>query len=173
MRSIKRFLVLICLLWISAGTETLPGQEKGDLTRKEHDRLVKKQDVPTVIGEGMQAYKEGDADAALETWVGKGPFENTLLNTTLRREYFFEQRTALHKIEALYGPFKTHHVIFVQRPSATTRFVYAVMDFEAGPAFAKFVAFHGEEGWYVVRFKFDVDAETVWPPSLLEGPKSD
>jgi hypothetical protein len=117
-------------------------------------------DVPYIISEGMEAYKKDDAKSAISTWLGRGHFENSKLALIKPTEQ-------LKKIESIYGLFKAYHIVFVNEPSISTKFIYVVMDYEKGPAFARFVTFKTEREWHVVRLSFDLEAESVWPAYIF------
>jgi len=116
-------------------------------------------EVPAIVMQGFETYKNQGAEAALKAWIKGGPLE--------KKSDLTPTKNQLKTIEDYFGSYKTYHVIFMSTPSESTKIIYLIMDYEAGPLFAHFTAFKGEEGWHIVRLNFHTDVEHIWPSFLL------
>ncbi len=119
--------------------------------------------IPPIVSEGFNAFKSGDAKAAVKTWI-RGPFEHTIDLSVGSIENF-----RYSELETpVYGKYKSFHVASVIKPTENTLFVYIVINYEHGPVFSKFDLFYGEKGWHVIDIYFNKSVEKVWPLFLLE-----
>jgi hypothetical protein len=117
-------------------------------------------ELPENLFRGFELYKAEGPRAALEKWVEGGPLEG--------RQDLTGQANALRTVQDFYGPYVTHHIVAVRALANSTKFIYVLIDHENGPLFCKFTAFKGSEGWHIVNFDFNTDAEEIWPESLLQ-----
>jgi hypothetical protein len=77
--------------------------------------------------------------------------------------------TPLHAAQEEFGTFESWDVISARSLSPSTQIVYLVLNYQQGPAFAKFVVYQTEQqGWVVTNLKFSVDEEAILPPITLQ-----
>ena len=114
----------------------------------------------TVVTGGFASYKADGLEAAMRAWTEGGPLERN-------REAVARQNRYLREIEALYGPFKTFHVVQTVVISETCQVTYAQLDYATGPLFMKCMVFKGKDDWRIVNLRFHTEIEAIWPSALF------
>lgn len=132
------FLVISPVLQVSAAEETMP----------------------TVIMDGLKAYKKKGPEAAIKAWIKGGPMER-------KEKESLQYGASFKAIEEYYGSYKAHQMISRKDISSTSQLIILSMDFERGPVFARFLAYKGEKGWFLVSFDFNTKPEVIMPALLL------
>ena len=116
--------------------------------------------LPSVILDGLIAYKKSGPEAAIKAWIKGGPMEK-------KEKESLQYGASFEAIEEYYGSYRAHHMISTKEITPVSRFIILSMDFERGPVFARFLAYKGEKGWLLVSFDFNTKAEVIMPALLL------
>jgi hypothetical protein len=114
--------------------------------------------LPPVITAGLDAYRNIGLDQAFRAWLRNSPLH-----------WEAAMATPLHAAQEEFGTFESWDVISARSLSPSTQIVYLVLNYQQGPAFAKFVVYQTEQqGWVVTNLKFSVDEEAILPPITLQ-----
>ncbi len=114
--------------------------------------------VPPVITAGLEAYRNVGIDQAFRAWLRNSPLH-----------WDPALAAPLHAAQEGYGTFESWDVIAARALSPTTQIVYLVLNYQDGPAFAKFVAYQTEQqGWVITNMKFSLDEDAILPPPTLQ-----
>jgi hypothetical protein len=111
--------------------------------------------VPKFIQAGMDAYKAEGPEAAIKAWIKGSALEGSRDALT--------QANGLRQIGDYYGNYKAFEVSSSRTISPSTRIFYLTLEFEKGPAFAKFVIYKATEDWILVSFNFNTKPELILP----------
>lgn len=118
-------------------------------------QIQARQDVPSIIVSGMEAYRPGNADDAIRAWLKGGPLEGN--------KAAMSEANNLRDAQDFYGAFQWFDVISNREISSRVRIVYLAMNYDRGPLFARFVAYHTDRGWYITSFDFNMDDTKILP----------
>ncbi|MGH9587535.1 MAG: hypothetical protein ACRD3F_11325 [Acidobacteriaceae bacterium] len=146
----RKLAILICTCILFAAPSLSVAQSKGP------DGAV-----PDVVLAGLQAYKNGGAQAAVQAWIKGGPLDGSADASSDVR--------ALDQIQQAYGGYRSCDVIHAGDLTRRIRVIYLAMYFERGPLFAKFVVYRTGATWVLTSFKFNSDADAILPYAPL-GP---
>ena len=114
---------------------------------------------PDVIKRGFDDYRTHGSKRALETWARYGIMQNSEAVKNYIRE--------LAIVDKQYGRFRGHHITGMDELSPNTFIVYATIEFDRGPLFARFLAYNGIYRSTVVDMKFNILPEGILPDALL------
>lgn len=117
------------------------------------------QDMTSVLTQTLKVYADKGADAYIEAVLKDGPLEGN--------KDAMVQANMLRTIEGYYGSYLSFEVVRETKAGARTRLVYYVLNYEHGPVFARATGYKAGETWGIVSFKFNSDAQQVWPEWLL------
>ena len=118
--------------------------------------------MPSIVTDGLGAYKTSGFKAALDLWLKGSPMESdktSLINIT----------GAVASIETAYGKMTGYEEVKTVSLSPSTIRVYLVINYEKGPLFALFTCYKTKEGWIIPKFLLHTDVERVFPESLIDG----
>ena len=113
-------------------------------------------DLPQIIANGLQAYKDKGPEEAVKAWIKGGPVDGS--------KDALSQANNLRQVQDYYGAYQTFEIVSSKDISPKTRIVYLVLDYENGPLFAKFVAYKAEHGWIVTYFNFNTKEDAIQFP---------
>ena len=145
MRSVRRFLIALALL--------LPVSLPRPAAAQQNPKAA----LAPVITAGLEAYRNVGIDQAFRAWLRNSPLH-----------WDPALAAPLHSAQEQFGPFQDWDVIAVRGLGSTTRIVYLVLDYQDGPAFAKFVLYRTEQqGWIITNLKFSLEEDAILPPMTL------
>lgn len=75
----------------------------------------------------------------------------------------------LRTVEGYYGSYRSFDVVQEVKAGSRSRLVYYVLNYEHGPLFDQATGFKRGDTWSIVNFKFHIEAQQIWPDSLLTG----
>jgi len=101
----------------------------------------------------LEAYKVDGPEAASKAWIKGSAFEGS--------KDALSQANVLRQIQDYYGSHESFEVISTHNLTKTTQIVYLAMNFQKGPVFAKFMAYHAADGWVSVTFTFNTKSEAI------------
>jgi hypothetical protein len=131
------------------------------------DRGEEKLGMPSIVLAGLNDYSFKGADGAIKTWTKGGVLE--------RSEEVAAQLALLKEIESLYGTFSSGHLIETHALTPRAQLVYVTLNYDRGPAFARFVAYREvakvKEDWILSDLSFSTRPETILPSDLLIDPR--
>ena len=111
--------------------------------------------LPPIVVSGLEAYKNNGPDEAVRTWIKGSALDGS--------KEALSQANGLRQIQDYYGAYQAFEVVSTREVSPKTRVFYVVLDFEKGPAFAKFVVYRSDHGWILVNFNINTKEEAVLP----------
>lgn len=117
--------------------------------------------IPDIVRAGLEAYKNGGAQAALQAWVKGGPLDGSAEEST--------DITALDQLQQSYGAYRSFDVIHASNLTRRIQVVYLALYFEKGPVFARFMVYRTGATWVLTSIKFNSDADAILPYAPL-GP---
>lgn len=127
------------------------------------DRGEEKLGFPTIVLAGLNDYSLKGADGAMKSWTKGGILEGS--------KEAAAQLALLKEIESLYGNFSSGHLIETHALTARTHLVYVTLNYDRGPAFARFVAFKEaakvKEDWILSDLSVSTKPEAILPADLL------
>ncbi|MDC4205133.1 MAG: hypothetical protein MPW14_13015 [Candidatus Manganitrophus sp.] len=131
------------------------------------DRGEEKLGFPTIVLAGLNDYSFKGADGAMKSWTKGGILEGS--------KEAAAQLALLKEIESLYGNFSSGHLIETHALTARTHLVYVTLNYDRGPAFARFVAFKEvakvKEDWIISDLSVSTKPEVILPNDLLVDPR--
>jgi len=113
-------------------------------------------DLPSIITNGLQAYKDKGPEEAVKTWIKGGPLDGS--------KDALSQSNSLRQIQDYYGAYQSFEAVSDKSLSPRTRIIYLVLDYENGPVFAKFAIYKAEHGWVITYFNFNTKEDVVQFP---------
>jgi len=115
-----------------------------------------------IVENGLKAYKQQGAKAAMEAWVKGSGLEDS--------KAAISQANSLLQIEDYYGSYQDHEIVKVNDISKRSKMILFVMNYENGIAFGKFQAYKSSKnGWVATEFKFHTEAALIWPRDSVYG----
>lgn len=117
------------------------------------------EELPTVITQGLTAYKETGADAAIQAWLVGSPMEGD--------KDALSQSSILHQIEGFYGKYTGFEVIKDVDITSSSRMHYIQLSFEKGPVFTFFLTYKKGEEWIIINFKFHTEPDSIFPSEVV------
>lgn len=119
--------------------------------------------LPSIVLAGLNDYSFKGADGAIKTWTKGGILEGSREAAT--------QLALLKEIESLYGTFSSGHLIETHALTSRAQLVYVTLNYDRGPAFARFVAYREiakvKEEWILSDLSFSTKPEAILPSDLL------
>jgi len=115
--------------------------------------------IPQIISAGCEAYKAGGPEAAITAWLKGSPLEGS--------KEALSQAAFLTQVSTYYGKYASPRLLAQFDISPLTQLVYVELDYEKGPAFAKFTLFKIADKWVVLNFRFHTEAEQVLPSNVI------
>jgi len=123
--------------------------------------LAQSAEIPKIILNGIEAYKNQSAEAAIQTWLKGSPLEND--------KNALSQSNLLLRIESFYGKIVGFNLIEKKKFSENSTIYYLEMRHEAGPVFAKFLTYKTKKGTIIVSFDLNTKPEAVFPQKMLSS----
>jgi hypothetical protein len=118
-------------------------------------------DIPLVIKEGFDAYKEKGLAAGFERWLRGSALDG---DTTSRISVL----GGITQIEAAYGKIESYEVIASYRPAERLQRIYTVSYHAKGPVFGYFDLFKSDNGWIVYMFNVNTKPQEILPRELID-----
>ncbi len=116
-----------------------------------------------LVAEGVQAFKEGSVDRAVDAWVRGSALDHNLSQKDKMIEL-------LRTLQAQYGQARRWEPVKTVALTPSCVEVYGALCFERGPLYFAFDCFRPESGdWLLARVDFDTDARKILPPPFLAG----
>lgn len=122
---------------------------------------VRADEVPALIQEGFDVYKEKGVAAGFERWLRGSALEG---DTTSKLGIL----GGMTQIEAAYGKFESFEVVGSFSPTRRLKRIYTVSYHAKGPVFGYFDLFASEKGWVAYMFNFNTKPHEILPRSLLD-----
>ena len=119
-----------------------------------------KEKEPSLIAEGLTAYKADGPEAAIKVWI-KGSAMEKKTEESLAYAKNFEQ------VGEFYGKYLDYQLIEVKEITNTSRVVIISMNYELGPVYAKFLTYKAKAGWILVSFDFNTKPEIILPSLFI------
>jgi len=127
------------------------------------DRGEERLGMPAIVLAGLSDYSFKGADGAIKAWTKGGILEGS--------KEAASQLALLKEIESLYGPFSSGHLIETHALTPRAQLVYVTLNYDRGPAFARFVAFKEvakvREDWIISDLTVGTKPEAILPGDLL------
>ncbi len=111
--------------------------------------------VPKIVRFGLDAYKNGGPDDAVNAWL-----QGSVLSGSKEA---LDAANLLRQVHTVYGAYLGFDVISVRDLTPSTRVLYLALDYDRGPVFARFVVYRAKPGWVVTDFVFDQKEDLVLP----------
>jgi hypothetical protein len=131
------------------------------------DRGEEKLGMPSIVLAGLNDYSFKGADGAIKSWTKGGVLEGS--------KEAAAQLALLKEIESLYGTFSSGHLIETHALTPRAQLVYVTLNYDRGPAFARFVAYREvakvKEDWILSDLSFSTKPEAILPSDLLIDPR--
>ena len=118
-------------------------------------------EVPSIIKEGFDAYKEKGVAAGFDTWLRGSAMEG---DTTSKLSIL----GGMTQVEAAYGKMESYEVIGTFFPAARLQRVYTVSYHTKGPVFAYFDLYKTEKGWVAYMFNFNTKPQEILSRELID-----
>ena len=99
-------------------------------------------DVPGVVSSGLEAYAAKGSVAAVEEWITGGPIDRTNAMSLVK---------AFRQIEDVYGKYKGYDLIAAEKITVHSKIVYIQLNYEKGPAFARFFCYKQGNKWIITE----------------------
>lgn len=115
--------------------------------------------IPPVVLSGLDAYKEGGAEAAFNAWLSGSPSEGD--KSALSQANIFRQ------VETLYGAYQGFDPIKIVNLTPKTTLVYLQINFQKGPLFASFLCYREVDNWIIPMLTFNTEVEKIIPSEIL------
>ena len=120
-----------------------------------------KEKEPSLIAEGLTAYKANGPEAAIKVWI-KGSAMEKKAEESLAYAKNFKQ------LGEFYGKYLDYQLIEVKEITETSRVVIISMNYELGPVYAKFLTYKAKTGWILVSFDFNTKPEIILPALFIK-----
>lgn len=122
--------------------------------------------APDICGDAEREFS-----AASKVYVEKGgvAFWNRLLKDGPLEEDKRSQGQVqvLGQIEQYFGSMQSSFVVSKRQLGGRACYLYAVLEYDNGPAFAVVTYYRGKKGVAATSMEFKTEAENVFPPHLL------
>ncbi len=126
------------------------------ISRTQASSAGQKEEVPSFVTAGFQAYKEKGPEEAVRVWIKDSPIDGS--------KDALSQANNLRQIQDFYGTFRGYDLMDVKDLTGRIRVIYIAMNYEKGPLFARFLAFRTEEHeWVLTNFTFNTKPEMILP----------
>jgi len=146
----RKPIILLCSCILFVAPSLSPAQSRGP------DGAV-----PDIVRAGLEAYKNGGAQAALQAWVKGGPLDGSAEEST--------DITALDQLQQSYGAYRSFDVVHASNLTHRIQVIYLALYFEKGPVFARFMVYRTGATWVLTSLKFNSDVDAILPYAPL-GP---
>ena len=139
----------IAVVLIAAAISSAPAwSEKPEMTAR------------ALVENGIAAYKQADASAAIKAWIKGSALEGNAQALT--------QANNLRGIEDFYGKPVGVDIVMEYEAGPRVRVLYITINYEKGAAFAKFQVYRVDSGeWVTTQFLFNTDATQIFPSCLF------
>lgn len=111
--------------------------------------------IPAFIRAGLEAYKNGGPQSAIEAWIKGSPLDGS--------KEALSQANILNQVQVFYGGYRSFDVISVNDLTPHIRIIYLALNFEKGPMFAKFVIYRADATWMLTSFNFNTKEDAILP----------
>jgi hypothetical protein len=113
------------------------------------------ENVPTIIQSGFDVYKLEGPDAAVKAWLKNSALEGD--------KDALGQANVLRRTQGNYGDYRSFDLVHETDISQSVHILFAAINYEKGPLFAKFNIFRTEHGWVITAFEFNTNSEKLFP----------
>ncbi len=119
-------------------------------------------ELPDIIENGLNSYKESGSAAAAKIWIKGSPIEGT--------EALSQVTTSLEQIDSVLGEYQSRD-IFKKNSLGPRSDVYLItLNFKKGMLYSKFFIYKPEKGKEILQsFDFATEVDQVWPSSIVYG----
>ena len=123
--------------------------------------FINASEIPDLLKEGFESYKNSGAKSALKAWLKRSPIgENN--------EEALAQSIQFRKLEELYGKFVDYELFKSSSLGSKTTFYLIVMNYEKGALFTRFLIYKTPKNKEVLlSFKFNNMPLKVWPKQIV------
>lgn len=111
--------------------------------------------LPGIVYAGLNAYRNGGPQAAIQAWVKSGPLDGSAEASS--------DIGALAQLQEAYGAYRSFDIIHSYNLTGRILVIYLALNFEHGPVFSKFVVYRSEATWVVTELKFSPDDDAILP----------
>ncbi len=109
--------------------------------------------LPSIVLDGLSAYRTGGPDAAVRSWIKGSAVENSPEAQS--------QGNVFRQVESMYGKFIGYDTIKTKELTKSCTLVYLTLNYERGPLFALFVCYHAMDKWIISSFNFHTKPEQI------------
>lgn len=118
--------------------------------------------IPPVVSSGLDLLVEDRPHDAVSAWGRRWTGADTAQAVTLR--------ASLEQINSLLGRARGYELVRAFEISESLQQLYIVIRFEKQPLYALFVIYRPSDEWQVNAVRWNTDASTVFPQSLVTPP---
>jgi polynucleotide 5'-kinase involved in rRNA processing len=134
-------------------------------------QVQEKANIPDVVAKGLELYKQGDVEAAVNKWADStlALLDEVPIDFAQKQEQtrlFNQSRpimtAMLVAVSKQYGDCKGYSIIKSIPRNQNTRTIYLEMQHEKGSIFMEFITLKTEKDWRIVHFHFSPDIEDIF-----------
>jgi len=115
-----------------------------------------------IVIDGINAYKENGAKAAIETWIKGSALEGS--------KEALSQANSIRQIEDFYGNYIGYEIVKEHAISDRSSMFLFVINLEKGPIFGRFQTYRkADNQWVASHFNFHTQATATWPEKSVFG----
>jgi hypothetical protein len=120
--------------------------------------------VPPLVTRGLNAYRYGGPEAALDAWMAGWPDEPSAQAKS-------QMLATLKEIEAVTGPVTGHDYLGVAEWGAHTRRIYFTLLGRNRPAYLRLDIYQTGSTWRVLNVTINTDPAQVFTTEMLSVPR--
>ena len=117
-------------------------------------------EIPDIVTEGFASYRALGANAGMKMWL-KGS------SISVSSEVIAEELRVLASAEAAFGRLEGYEILELAQFGSRTFYVYAVIHYERGSIFGRFLVYRARQDWLTQGIRFEFSPEQILPENLL------